>query len=158
LRQSGHIALLLCLRLYWAQLVQQALMCVRHLLMFAFELVAADDLRQINLQAPRLLPFSLCQGLLECAAPRLSGVGKPRPALGALQFVGPQRGLPQALTKILPDQRVECLGGGISRGAALSLGCAQRIGAATTAIIGIPRGDGPAWTRPLTPATTHEAA
>jgi hypothetical protein len=47
LGQRGHIDLLLRLRLQLAQLMCQALLGVGHLLMFAFELVAADDVRQI---------------------------------------------------------------------------------------------------------------
>ena len=94
LGQRGHMDLLLRLRLQLAQLMWQALLCVGHLLMFAFELVAADEVRQRDLQEPRLLPFQLREGLLERAAPRLEGLREPRTALGALQCVGHQCRLP----------------------------------------------------------------
>ena len=47
------------------------MLCVGPLLMFAFELVAANDVRQRDFQESRLLPFQLRQGLLKRPTPGL---------------------------------------------------------------------------------------
>ena len=91
LGQGRHIHLLLGLRLELAQLLGQAVLGLGHLLSFTFELIAADDFSQSDLQQARLLTFQLCEGLLERAAPRLQGVWEPLTALGPLQCVGHQR-------------------------------------------------------------------
>ena len=158
LGQRGHLDLLLCLRLQVAQLMRQALWGVGPLRMVAFELVAADEVRQRDFQKPRWLPFQRRQGLRERAAPRWQGLREPRTALGALQCVRHSRRLPQHWTAIRPPQRVECPGWGIPGGAAFPRRRPQRLGAATTAIIVIPRVEGTARTGHLTLSTTDEAA
>ena len=157
LGQGGDIHLLLRLSLELAPLLCQAVLGPHHLLSFAFEFIAPDDLRQVDFQQPRLLPFELGEGITQGLPPGLQGLGQPCPAVGTRQFMGDQRWLGQDPTQILPDQLVQGAGRGIARRAALSSSRPQRIGPTTAEIVLRARGKGASQTRQLTLATTHQA-
>ena len=156
--QGRHIHLLLGLRLELAPLLGQAMLGLGHLLSFAFELIAADDFSQIDLQQARLLTFQLCEGLLDRAAPRLQGVWEPLTSLGPLQFMGHQGRFGQDPTEVLPHHVVEGPGWSIASGAAFPLGGPQCIGPAATDIIVVARVQGAARTGQLTLSTTDQPA
>src|SRR5215510_79718 len=156
--QGGHIHLLLCLEIELAQLLSQPLLGLSHLLVFAFEFVPTDDGGQIDLQQARLLPFQLRQGLPQRLAPGVEGVRQPLPALGPCQFMSNQSGLSQHPTEILPHERVQGMGRGIARRAAVVGSCAQGIASPPTSIVGIAGGEGAAHAGQLTLAATDQAA
>jgi hypothetical protein len=157
LGQSGDIHLLLRLSLELAPWLCQAVLGPHHLLSCAFEFIAPDDLRQVDFQPPRLLPFELGEGIMQGLPPGLQGLGQPCPTVGTRQFMGDKRWLGQDPTQILPDQLVQGEGRGIARRAALSSSRPQRIGPTTVEIVVIARGKGASQTRQLTRATTHQA-
>jgi hypothetical protein len=152
--QGHHINLLLRLGIELAQWLGQAMVGWGHLLAFACERLVADDFGQVDVQQPLLLPFKLREGFAPSFPAGLQCLGEPRTPLGPLQFMGDERGLGQDATEILPDQRIQRLGGGIAGGAALSLSGPQGIGPTTTEIIVVARMEGASRTRQLTLATT----
>jgi hypothetical protein len=157
LGQGGDIHLLLRLSLELAQLLGQAVLGVRHLLSFAFELITPDDLGQVDLQQPGLLPFELREGFMQGLPSGLQGLGQPFAAMGTRQFMGDERGFGQDLAEILPDQRVQGPSRGKACGTALAPGRPQGIGPAATAIIGIAWGNRTPHTGQLALATTDQA-
>jgi hypothetical protein len=156
--QGGDIHLLLRLRLELAQLLGQAVLGLGHLLSFALKLLTPDDLGQVDLQQPGLLPFELGEGIAQGLPPGLQGLGQPCPAVGMRQCMGDERWLSQDATEILPDQLVQGAGRGKARRAARSLSCPQRIGPPAAEIVVIAGGQGAPRTRQLTLATTDQAA
>jgi hypothetical protein len=157
LGQGSDIHLLLRLRLQLAQLLRQALLGLGHLLSFAFELVAPDDLGQIDLQQAGLLPFELCEGFTEGLPPGLERLGQPFATVGPREFMGKERWLSQDSTEILPDQLIQDPGRGKARRAAFALRRPQRIGPTAAEIVVVPRGKGTSHTRQLTLATADQA-
>jgi hypothetical protein len=74
LSQGGDIPLLLRLRLELAHLLGQAVVGVGHLLSFALKLLTPDDLGQVDLQQPGLLPFELGESIAQGLPPGLQGL------------------------------------------------------------------------------------
>ena len=157
LGQSREIHLWLRLSLQLAQLLRQALLGLGHLLSCAFELVAPDDLGQIDLQQAGLLPFELREGVTEGLPPGLERLGQPFATVGPREFMGHERWLSQDSTEILPDQLVQGPGRGKARRAAFALRRPQRIGPTAAEIVVVPRGKGTSHTRQLTLATADQA-
>jgi hypothetical protein len=157
LGHGGDVHLLLRLRFQLAQLLRQALLGLGHFLSFALELIAPNDLGQIDLQQADLLPFELREGLTEGLPPGLQGLGQPFAAVGTGEFMGDERWLGQDPAEILPDQPVQGPGRGKARRATVTPSRPQRIGSATTDIVGITRWDGTPHARQLTLATTNQA-
>src|SRR6266545_5889744 len=105
--QFGHIDLALRLRIQLAQLLRQSVLGLLHLLSFALEFVAANNLGQVGIQQARLLALELGQRILEGLPTRLERLRQPFAQLGSLQLVGDQAWLGQYLTEILPDQFIQ---------------------------------------------------
>ena len=128
-----------------------------HLRSFALELVAANDLGQIDFQQAGLLSFKWRERFPESLPAGLQGLGQPFTSVGTREFMGDQRGLAQDPAQILPDQRVQSPGRGKARRAAVAPCRPQGIGPAPTDRVGIAWWDGAPRTRQLTLATTDQA-
>ena len=150
-----HLLLRLCIQL--TQLLRQAVLGLSHLRSFALELVAANDLGQIDFQQAGLLSFKLRERFPESLPAGLQGLGQPFTSVGTREFMGDQRGLAQDPAQILPDQRVQSPGRGKARRAAVAPCRPQGIGPAPTDRVGIAWWDGAPRTRQLTLATTDQA-
>jgi hypothetical protein len=106
-RQFGHIDLALRLGIQLAQLLRQTVLGLLHLLSFALEFVAANNLGQIGIQQPRLLALKLGKGILDRLPAGLERLWQPLAPVRPLQFVADQARLGQHLTQILPDERIQ---------------------------------------------------
>jgi hypothetical protein len=98
LSKGCNVHLLLRLSIELAQLVGQAVVCLGHLLMFPLELVAVNNIGEIDLQQPGALAFELRQGLLEGVPPCLACLGQPCASLGTLQGLGDEYGFGEHAT------------------------------------------------------------
>ena len=67
--------MLLSLRIELSQLLCEAMLGVRHLLTFAFELLASNHLREVHLEEPRLLAFDLGEDIAQSLSPGLERLG-----------------------------------------------------------------------------------
>jgi len=72
--------------------------------------------------------------------------------------MGEQAGIAQHAAQIRPDQRVEGLGGGVARRAALATGRPEQIGASPAHIVGVAPRPRAAGAGELTASTTQQAA
>jgi hypothetical protein len=106
LHQSEEIQLMVYLCLQVAQLLGQPLLALLDLEALAFERLALDALRQIDLQQPRLPALQWSQRLVDGTPPCLQRLGQPCAGLGALAFGRDQGRVSGELAEILPAQRV----------------------------------------------------
>jgi hypothetical protein len=158
LGQRGDIHLWLRLSLELAQLLGQTMLGLGHLLSCAFELVAPDDLGQIDFQQPGLLPFELREGITQSLPSGLQGLRQPCAAVGPCECRRDEGWLTQDSAQILPHQLIQGAGWDKPCGAALSLGRPQGIRPTAAEIVVIARGKAAPRTRQLTLATTDQAA
>jgi hypothetical protein len=91
------------------------------LLSCALELVAPDDLGQLDLQQAGLLSFEWREGVTEGLPPGLERLGPPFATVGTREFMGNQCGLSQDAAESLPPQLVQGRGRGKARRAAFAL-------------------------------------
>ncbi len=157
LSEGCNVHLLLRLGIELAQLVGQAVVRLGHLLMFPLELVAVNNIGQIDLQQPGALAFELRQGLLEGLPPCLECLRQPCASLGTLQGLGDEHRLGEHATQIVPYQLVESARGCVTRRTAFALSGPQGIGPAAAQIIVVARGQGAPRAGQETLATTDQA-
>src|SRR5438552_18169822 len=114
-----------------------------HLLAFALELLAPNDLGKIDVQQPGLLSLQLGQGLAEGATPRLERLRQPLAPLSPLQLMDDQGRLRQHPTEIVPHERVEGLRQRIGGATALWQGGPIRLASPAAHVVGLAT-----WNRP----------
>ncbi len=134
LSEGCDVHLLLRLGIELAQWVGQAVVRLGHLLVFPLELVAVNNVGQVDLQQPGALAFELREGLLEGLPPCLECLRQPCASLGTLQGLGDEHGLGEDTTQIVPDQLVKSARGRVARRTAFPLGGPQGIGPAAAQI------------------------
>jgi len=157
LGQSHNMDMVLGLGIALPQLLPQAMLGLCHLLASALALLTLDHLRQVEIEQPSWLAFTLREDVTQRLTACVQGLGQPCAHLRPLQCMGEQAGLHEDTTEVLPDQVIEGVSRGIAGRAALALGQPQRIGAATTERIMLAGAQGSSATREPTLATTDKS-
>jgi hypothetical protein len=94
-----------------------------------------DHFGQVGIQQPLHLVVQLAEGPADGRLLGLEFLGQPGPAAGSGQRVGDLGGVGQQGAQVGPDQLIKLPGGDIAGGAALSLCCAQQVGAPAAQVV-----------------------